>query len=264
MTATPADRLFRRVLTALALGVAIGLFLGEYVWPLKIVSDVYVKLLQVTVLPYVLGSVISGLGAQSPQDARRLAVRGGIMLVLFWVATFVIVIATSMAYPTGRSSDAFVADPPPPDPIDWIGLYIPSNVFHASRLQRAAGGRPVRHPRRRLAERDECGAQASAARGRRRLQRGDGPHQPRHHRHHADRPVRDGGGRGGDDAGGGVRAVAGVVRGLHRLGLPRLAVAAAGAGRAPHPRAVPGSSSAPSRRRCSRRLPPATTSSCCR
>ncbi len=131
MTATPADRLFHRVLTALALGVAIGLFLGEYVWPLKIVSEVYVKLLQVTVLPYVLGSVISGLGAQSPQDARRLAVRGGIMLVLFWVATFVIVIATSLAYPPERSSAAFVADLPPQDPIDWIGLYIPSNVFHA-------------------------------------------------------------------------------------------------------------------------------------
>ena len=127
----PADRLFRRVLTALGLGIAVGLFLGEYVWPLKIVSDVYVKLLQVTVLPYVLGSVISGLGAQSPQDARRLAVRGGVLLLLFWVATFVIVIATSMAYPPGRSIAAFVADLPPPEPIDWIGLYIPSNVFHA-------------------------------------------------------------------------------------------------------------------------------------
>ncbi len=130
-TATPADRLFRRVLTALALGIAVGLFLGEYVWPLKIVSDVYVKLLQVTVLPYVLGSVIAGLGAHSPEDGKRLAIRGGVMLLLFWVAAFAIVIATSLAYPPGRSSSAFVADLPPATPIDWIDLYIPSNVFHA-------------------------------------------------------------------------------------------------------------------------------------
>ena len=113
-TATPADRLFRRVLTALALGVAVGLFLGEYVWPLKIVSDVYVKLLQVTVLPYVLGSVIAGLGAHTPEDGKRLAIRGGVMLLLFWGAAFVIVMATSLAYPEGRSSSVFVADLPPP------------------------------------------------------------------------------------------------------------------------------------------------------
>ncbi len=130
-TATPADRLFRRVLSALALGIAVGLFLGEYVWPLKIVSDVYVKLLQVTVLPYVLGSVIAGLGAHSPEDGKRLAVRGGVLLLLFWVAAFAIVVATSLAYPPGRSISVFVADLPPAAPIDWIGLYIPSNVFHA-------------------------------------------------------------------------------------------------------------------------------------
>jgi Na+/H+-dicarboxylate symporter/ABC-type amino acid transport substrate-binding protein len=127
----PSDRLFRRVLTALALGVFTGLFLGEFVWPLKIVSDIYVKLLQITVLPYVLGSVIAGLGAQSPQDGKRLAVRGGVMLLLFWIAAFAIVIATSLAYPEGRSSAVFASDLPPAEPIDWIGLYIPSNVFHA-------------------------------------------------------------------------------------------------------------------------------------
>jgi Na+/H+-dicarboxylate symporter len=125
------DRLFRRVLTALALGIFTGLFLGELVWPLKIVSDIYVKLLQVTVLPYVLGSVIAGIGAHSPQDAKRLAVRGGVMLLLFWVAAFAVVVATSLAYPEGRSSAVFASDLPPAEPIDWIGLYIPSNVFHA-------------------------------------------------------------------------------------------------------------------------------------
>ena len=130
-TATPADRLFRRVLTALALGIAFGLFLGDYVWPLKIVSEVYVKLLQVTVLPYVLGSVIAGLGAHSPEDGKRLAIRGGVMLLLFWVAAFAVVVATSFAYPPGRNISVFVADLPPAAPIDWIGLYIPSNVFHA-------------------------------------------------------------------------------------------------------------------------------------
>jgi Na+/H+-dicarboxylate symporter len=130
-TANGSARLFRRVLMALAGGVLTGLFLGDAVWPLKGLSDVFVKMLQVTVLPYVLGSVMAGLGSQQPSEAGKLAVRGSLLLLLVWASALLIVGASSFAYPAGRSAGVFVGDLPPPEPIDWIELYIPSNVFRS-------------------------------------------------------------------------------------------------------------------------------------
>ena len=42
----------RKILVGLGAGVAVGLSLGEYVLPLKLVADGFVRLLQMTVLPW--------------------------------------------------------------------------------------------------------------------------------------------------------------------------------------------------------------------
>ena len=60
----------RKILVGLGAGVAVGLTLGEYVLPLKIVADGFVRLLQMTVLPYVTISIISNLGALSLTQAK--------------------------------------------------------------------------------------------------------------------------------------------------------------------------------------------------
>jgi Na+/H+-dicarboxylate symporter len=61
-----------RILAGLALGVATGLFLGELAGPLGIVADGFVRLLQMTVLPYVTVSLIVEIGSLDPATARRL------------------------------------------------------------------------------------------------------------------------------------------------------------------------------------------------
>jgi len=51
----------KRILIGMTAGVAVGPFFGELVSPLKIVADGFVKLLQMTVLPYLIISIISSL-----------------------------------------------------------------------------------------------------------------------------------------------------------------------------------------------------------
>ena len=53
-------------------GAAIGLFFGERAARLKVVADAYIRLLQMTVLPYVTVSIVAGLGGL---DAARRAAR---------------------------------------------------------------------------------------------------------------------------------------------------------------------------------------------
>ena len=51
-----------RIFLGLLAGVATGLFLGELAAPLKVLGDIFVKLLQITVLPYIVVSLVAGIG----------------------------------------------------------------------------------------------------------------------------------------------------------------------------------------------------------
>ena len=59
-----------RILLWLAAGVAAGLFFGDLVAPLAVVANGFVKLLQMTVLPYVTISIVASLGSLSKTEAK--------------------------------------------------------------------------------------------------------------------------------------------------------------------------------------------------
>ena len=73
-----------KILLGLLAGVAVGLFLGEHAVALKWAADGFVKLLQMTVLPYVTLSILTSLGSLNYAQARRLGVRAGAVLVVLW------------------------------------------------------------------------------------------------------------------------------------------------------------------------------------
>ena len=74
----------RQILLGLAAGILVGLFLGELVEPLGVVADGFVKLLQMTVLPYVTVSIIVSLGSLDFQEAKRLGLRAGATMLGLW------------------------------------------------------------------------------------------------------------------------------------------------------------------------------------
>ena len=79
----------KRILTGLAAGVFVGLFLGERAGALKWAADGFVKLLQMTVLPYVTLSIVGSLGRLRFEDARRLGLRTGAVLAGLWLVALV-------------------------------------------------------------------------------------------------------------------------------------------------------------------------------
>jgi Na+/H+-dicarboxylate symporter len=68
------------ILIGLASGVATGLFFGEMAAGLKIVGRAYIGLIQMTILPYMVVSLIGGIGHLSYDSAKRLALTGGTAL----------------------------------------------------------------------------------------------------------------------------------------------------------------------------------------
>ena len=85
------SRLSTYILAGLILGVAYGLFFGEFAGNLAIVGKAYVGLLQMSILPYMVVSLIGGIGHLSYDSAKRLALTGGAVLLGSWLLAFAVI-----------------------------------------------------------------------------------------------------------------------------------------------------------------------------
>jgi len=106
--------------------------IGERAAALQPVADGYVKLLQMTVLPVITVSIISGLGSLTYAQARVLALRaGGVMVLLWLVALVVAFLFPLMLRPMATASFFSTTLVEEPVPLDFIALYIPANPFQS-------------------------------------------------------------------------------------------------------------------------------------
>src|SRR5206468_4292969 len=95
------------ILIGLALGVATGLFLGEKAGALQFVAEGYLRLLQMTVLPYVMVSLIRGIGSLDGARARRLFLRVGTLSLVLWTLALGAVMLMPSAFPQIESASFF-------------------------------------------------------------------------------------------------------------------------------------------------------------
>src|SRR6478672_13244912 len=101
--------LAQQIFLGLGLGIATGIFLGEIAAPLKFIGDAYVHLLQMAVLPYIIITLISGLGKLNYEQAVKLALRVGSLLVLIWALTLAVVYILPLSFPVSQSASFFNA-----------------------------------------------------------------------------------------------------------------------------------------------------------
>jgi Na+/H+-dicarboxylate symporter len=140
-TRTASPRLFARwnrlglstqIIIGLALGILVGLFFGEPAAALQPLADVYIRLMQMTVLPYLVLTLVIGLGRMEAAEAKRLAARGSLLLVLFWAVALAVVGLTPLAFPVLESASFFSTSLlEPHQPLALQEIYIPSNPFNA-------------------------------------------------------------------------------------------------------------------------------------
>jgi Na+/H+-dicarboxylate symporter/ABC-type amino acid transport substrate-binding protein len=119
-----------QVFIGLGLGLFVGVFFGEEVAFLKVGGDVFIALLQITVIPYVVVALITSLGRLTLSDAKALGLKAGAVLLLLWAVGLVVVLASPLAFPDWPSASFFSASQIEESaPIDFLQLYIPLNIF---------------------------------------------------------------------------------------------------------------------------------------
>ena len=121
-----------KILAGLGLGTAVGWFLGPRAEPFRPLADAFVRLLEMTVLPYLTVSLVAGIGGLEPARARKLFVRGGAITLGLWGLALAIVLLMPIAFPEIQNASFFsttlVEDRPR---LDLVSLYVPSNPFHS-------------------------------------------------------------------------------------------------------------------------------------
>jgi Na+/H+-dicarboxylate symporter len=97
----------RKILVGLAAGVATGLFFGEKAAVLEWAADGFVRLLQMTVLPYVTVSIVGSLGRLDYAGARALGMRVGAVIVALWMVALLFAFLIPLTFPQVENASFF-------------------------------------------------------------------------------------------------------------------------------------------------------------
>ena len=116
-----------QILIGLTLGLFVGLFLGEKASALAIIGRAYIGLIQMSILPYMVVSLMLGIGSLNYEKAAKLAITGGIVLVTSWFLAFTIVFLMPLAFPPIKGGSFFSTSLVEVAKVDFIDLYIPVN-----------------------------------------------------------------------------------------------------------------------------------------
>ncbi|PIB36588.1 hypothetical protein BFP72_14850 [Reichenbachiella sp. 5M10] len=123
-------KLSTKILIGLFLGIFTGVFLGEYAEPLHYIGDAFIGLMQMTVMPYILVSLLSNIGKVKLSEQRALIKSAAVVLVILLICGLGAVFLLPMFFPTWESSSFFSSNLVTlSEPLDYIRIYIPHNIF---------------------------------------------------------------------------------------------------------------------------------------
>ncbi|CAK8996885.1 C4-dicarboxylate transport protein 1 [Durusdinium trenchii] len=123
----------RWIAVGLLLGVICGIVFGEYCGWLKPFGQAYVGLLQMTVLPYLVISLVAKMARLDLQSARKMGLVALVILAVFWLSGIALITAVSAVLPPVPGASFFS----PPSSLEGIGesdlllQFIPTNIFRS-------------------------------------------------------------------------------------------------------------------------------------
>ncbi|WP_223292913.1 MULTISPECIES: cation:dicarboxylate symporter family transporter [Shewanella] len=121
-----------QMLVAMFIGFGVGIFFGESVGWLSTIGNAVILLMQMTVLPYILVSLIGGIGKLQKSTATLIFSRAGVIMLLLWLLALAVIALMPLSFPFVESASFFsTSSIEPAAAIDYFKLYIPSNPFES-------------------------------------------------------------------------------------------------------------------------------------
>ena len=116
------------VLIGAVAGLGAGVFLGDYAKILEPIGHAYIQLLAICVYPYLIASLLHGLGILEPPTAWRLLRHAWPSYVVGWGVAILAMMLLGAAFP-GVSAPAVLGPETAFKEVSFIELLIPGNPF---------------------------------------------------------------------------------------------------------------------------------------
>ncbi|MDD1758749.1 MAG: cation:dicarboxylase symporter family transporter [Methanotrichaceae archaeon] len=121
-----------KVFTSIIAGVICGLLFGEKAAILEPIGTLFIKLMQITVLPLIVILVITGLASINQADAREFLKKVVSIILLIWFLGVLAFYSMQFAFPNKPNTSFFsISQISASAGIDLIELFIPSNPFYS-------------------------------------------------------------------------------------------------------------------------------------
>ena len=118
------------ILAGFILGIATGLFFGDLTSVMQPISDAFIKIWQITILPTVALSLIVGIGSLKRDTAKAIAMKALLVLLLIWAICVIGYFSFQLAFPPRIQASFFsTQDLAQATDVNLLDLFIPSNPF---------------------------------------------------------------------------------------------------------------------------------------
>ncbi len=120
------------VIISMILGIGCGITFGERCSSLALVGQGYIALLQMCIIPYVVVSILYGIGRLGIGESKAMASKGISLTLIFWGIMAVYLFLMPLCFPEWNATVFFsqnvvekIKD------INYLELYIPANPFYS-------------------------------------------------------------------------------------------------------------------------------------
>ncbi|WP_314067330.1 dicarboxylate/amino acid:cation symporter [uncultured Vagococcus sp.] len=122
-----------QIMVMLVAGIIVGLSVGEAVAPIKVVGDIFLRLIQMSVVLLVMGAVIEAVGSLSPKDLGKLGLKSLAWFMFSTIIAAAVGIVFSLFINPGKGlslvSGAETITPPNTQIDEMIIEFFPTNVI---------------------------------------------------------------------------------------------------------------------------------------
>ncbi|GEM_PF-1169747 len=124
--------LSKKIYIATAMGLFIGIFFGELCSVLEPFNKLFIRVFQITIIPYMVFSILESIGSLDNETAKTIGKKGGVILLILWGVSIFYALCLRFSLPNVQRAKFFRPDDTTSDSfINLYDLFIPTNPFHS-------------------------------------------------------------------------------------------------------------------------------------
>ena len=122
----------KRLYYATAMGLLLGIIFGNKCSVLEPLNTIAIKIFQITIIPYMVFSLLQSIGSMTGDNAKLIGKKGGIILISIWALSIFYAFGLHYSFPDIVRSKFFQPESAlGSSGVNFYDLFIPTNPFYS-------------------------------------------------------------------------------------------------------------------------------------